>query len=56
MPEDLRRGVTSVTTTACSVSGLGTEVNGGTEMGPAVVGLSGADRLVQHVKMSDVAW
>ena len=30
---------------ACSVSGLGTVDNGGTEMGPAVVGFSGADRL-----------
>ena len=32
-------------TMACSVSGLGTVDNGGTEMGPAVVGFSGADRL-----------
>ena len=34
-----------MTTMACSVSGLGTMVNGGAEMGPAVVGFSGADRL-----------
>ena len=34
-----------MTTMACSVSSLGTVANGGTEMGPAVVGFSGADRL-----------
>ena len=34
-----------MTTMACSVNGLGTVVNGGTEMGPAVVGFSGADKL-----------
>ena len=35
--EGTQHGVTIVTTMACSVSGLGTVVNGGTEMGPAVV-------------------
>ena len=43
--EGTQHGVTIVTTMACSVSGLGTVDNGGTEMGPAVVGFSGADRL-----------
>ena len=36
---------TTVTMTVCSVNGLGTVANGGAEMGPAVVGFSGADRL-----------
>ena len=43
--EGTQHGVAIVTAMACSVSGLGTVDNGGTEMGPAVVGFSGADRL-----------
>ena len=49
--EGAQHGVTTVTTMACSVSGLGTEGNGGTEMGSAVVGFSGADTLFFRMQL-----